>query len=63
MSFSLEEINEKRHELFNNYVSTMLQVVSVGAPEKKEKNGNELTLTLLKGFAQNNLVDITVWNQ
>ena len=63
MSLTLEEINEKRHEMFNNYVTTTLQVISVGAPEKKEKNGNELTLTLVKGFAQNALVDITIWNK
>lgn len=35
VSLSLEEINEKREELFNNYVTTALQVVSIGAPEKK----------------------------
>ena len=35
MSLSLEEINERRHELFNNYVTTTLQIVSVGVPEKK----------------------------
>jgi hypothetical protein len=30
MSLSLEEINGRRAELFNNYVTTTLQVVSVG---------------------------------
>lgn len=63
VTLSLEEINERRHELFNNYVTTVLQVISISAPEKKEKNGNELTLTLVRGFAQNALVDVTIWNK
>jgi hypothetical protein len=28
-----------------------MQIVEIGAAEKKEKNGQELTLTLVKAFA------------
>lgn len=32
VSLSLPEINERKNELFNNYITTHLQVVSVGNP-------------------------------
>lgn len=60
---TLPEIYEARAELNSQYVTTILQIVEVGEPQKKMKDGQELTLTLVKAFADDLLVDLTVWNR
>jgi hypothetical protein len=62
VALSIEEINERKETLYNNYITTTLEIVHVGLPEIKEKNGSEITLTILKGFSNNMVVDITLWN-
>lgn len=48
---TLAEIYEARNELNNHYVTSILQIVEIGQPEKKLKKGQELTLTMVKAFA------------
>ncbi len=60
---TLKEVYESRADLNNHYITTVLQVVEISAPQKKMKQGKELTLTIVKAFADNSLIDITVWNR
>jgi hypothetical protein len=60
---TLKEIYDARAELNGHYVTTILQIVEVGPAEKKLKDGKELTLAKVRGYADNCLIDLTVWNR
>lgn len=60
---TLGETYDARAELNGHYVTTILQIMEICQPEKKLKDGNELTLTIVKGFADGCLIDLTIWNR
>jgi hypothetical protein len=60
---SLPEIFENRYKLNNNCLSLVLEIVDIKKPEKKMKDGKELNLIQMRGFADERLVDITLWNR
>lgn len=60
---TLNEIYDSRADINDHYVTTVLHIIEVGQAEKKMKEGKELTLTTVKGFADNSIIDITVWNR
>ena len=61
-SLPLGVVYEKRFELNSNYLSTLLQVVEVMPVEVKVKDEQELRLTRFRGWADDSLVDVTLWN-
>lgn len=62
-SLSLETILLRKDDLINQYISTSLLVVELNPKQTINKNGQELTLYKLTGFANDLLVQVALWNQ